>query len=210
MLDRWLPPLLAFALTLPVLGCTSHHTSQLDQDDGDLSDAGPSSDARDDENPGRNTGRAGNRGIAGSGIAGSGFAGSGFGPTPGTGGSAGTGSSPVQVLCGSNVCTSPFTMPLPIPVPMPCCYDPFLGECGTSSNGGVCRAVSPPDPRCPQVASPVLALTSCCAANQMCGLDASMFGMGCVDFATLASQPIGSFLMLPSPTPCGDDEDAGI
>lgn len=73
-------------------------------------------------------------------------------------------------------------------------------------------APSPSDPRCPQVASPLatIPLRSCCAANQMCGLDASMFGMGCVDFATLASQPVGTFLMLPSPTPCDDDEDAGI
>jgi hypothetical protein len=33
--------------------------------------------------------------------------------------------------------------------------------------------------------------------------------MGCVDFATVAAQPFGSFIAVPSPTSCGDD-DAGI
>jgi hypothetical protein len=39
--------------------------------------------------------------------------------------------------------------------------------------------------------------------------------MGCVDFATVASGPFGSFLMVPAPVTCdgvpvGGDEDGGV
>ena len=68
-----------------------------------------------------------------------------------------------------------------------------------------------PDPRCPTVTAALpIPLVSCCATNGMCGLDASMLGMGCVDFAGVRASPFGALLMVPDPVSCdGSSVDAG-
>lgn len=152
---------------------------------------------------------AGTGGAAAAGIGGGGGA-SGASGTGGGGGAAGM--MAVSIPCGTATCTS-MMLPLPIPLPTACCADATMNQCGTMMAGGACMLPPPSDPRCPMVTSALpIPLTSCCATNGMCGLDASMLGMGCVDFDTVRTGPFGSFLPVPAATVCDPSltEDGGV
>jgi hypothetical protein len=165
---------------------------------------------------------AGMGGVGGAGgaVAGTGGAG-GMGGAGGAGGTGGATAMPIQ--CGATTCPDPLggmTLPIPIPLPKVCCADPATMTCGTMpAAGGACMPPAPNDPRCPVVMAPIpgITLTSCCAENGMCGLDASTFNMGCRDFATVKMSMFGSFLPVPDPVVCdpslagdgGVDADAG-
>lgn len=82
-----------------------------------------------------------------------------------------------------------------------------MGTCGTMS-GTTCAPPPMPDPRCPMVSVLGMSMASCCAPNGMCGLDASLLGMGCVDYAT-ASASTGGLIMTPPPVACDEAGDGG-
>jgi hypothetical protein len=134
----------------------------------------------------------------------------------------------MPVPCGSNMCQPPPSLAGAIPGGAPggaagglggllpmvsaCCLDATMGTCGTMGAGGACMAPPTHDPRCPGVFG---MMVGCCTASNQCGLDASMFGMGCVDLAAAAASALGTFLMAPSPRACdamsggGDDGGTG-
>jgi hypothetical protein len=171
-----------------------------------------SDDGDDGSTPLAGAGAGGVGGVGG--AAGASGAGAGAGGVGGMGGTAGM--APAAVPCGTATCMG-LSIPLPIALPQACCADAATNTCGTMpAAGGVCMPPMQPDPRCPVVSGPI-PLISCCAPNGMCGLDATTFNMGCVDFAAVASGPFGSFLPVPAPVSCdggGDggvaDDDAGI
>jgi hypothetical protein len=152
-------------------------------------------------------------GTAGTGGSDAGDDGTGGGGTGG-GGTGGGGMTSEPIPCGTNTCVDPLggmSIMLPISLPAVCCVDEAMGICGTMMAGGECMPPPESDPRCPMVMSPLpgVELTTCCNDAGLCGLDASVFSMGCVDFATVASGPFGAFLPVPGETPC-DDADGGI
>jgi hypothetical protein len=165
-----------------------------------------------DDSPGAG-GRAGRTGESGS------AANSGRGATSGNGGSvasnlAGTGvvpgaTDPVQ--CGANTCTSPgggfggFISA--------CCADEATSTCGMSM-GGPCAKPVASDSRCPGLNVMGFTLPSCCGTDDMCGIDASMFGMpGCIELGKAAQQAMsmgGASADIPPPRSCeGSESDAG-
>jgi hypothetical protein len=171
-----------------------------------------------DDDGGDESEDAGPQHHAGSGGSNAGTGGTNAGT--GGGGSGGTGMTAEPIECGSGTCTDPLggmMIPggLPITLPMVCCADPDTATCGSMMPGGECMPPAPSDPRCPTVTSPLpgITLTSCCTDTGLCGLDASMLGMGCVDFATVMASPFGGFLPVPGETSCegdgGVDTDAG-
>ena len=123
-------------------------------------------------------------------------AGFGGGATGGTGAFGGTGfgsagtAAPASIPCGPTTCT---TLALPIMLPgftiaPACCADMARGVCG-STVAGVCTPPPPPAPNCPAPALPIpgVMVNACCIeATQVCGVDASMLGMGCVNLAGFA------------------------
>lgn len=130
----------------------------------------------------------------------------------GTGGvisSSGTGGTSVpemRIPCGQNSCA-----PNPLGLTA-CCADQKAGICGTMM-GSSCSTGPTVDPSCPSVMIPVAGkVGSCCADNGMCGLDGSLFAMGCVDYRSLTSSlgVLGGVLTLPPEQSCGESEgDAG-
>jgi hypothetical protein len=97
-----------------------------------------------------------------------------------------------------------------LPMVAACCLDTTMGSCGTMSAGGACMPPPKLDSRCPGVFG---MMNGCCTASNQCGLDASMFAMGCVDLATVSAGPLGTILMPASPRACdamsGGGEDGG-
>lgn len=157
-------------------------------------------------------------GVGGGGGASGSTAGAGAGgASGGAGGASGGGgtAAPMPITCGTTTCPDPLGgMMLPIPLPRPCCADEAMGTCGTMpAAGGACMPPIPADPRCPTVSGPI-PVTSCCTADNLCGLDGSMLGMGCVDFATVAAGFLGGILMVPAPVTCDGmpigDADGGV
>lgn len=105
---------------------------------------------------------------------------------------------------------------LGVPMAMACCLDATAGTCGlTAEAGGVCEPPAVPDPRCEGVMlpGPLAAFgaglgAGCCTAANMCGVDGSVFGRGCVENSEasqmLSASPVGGFLMLPAPRGCDE------
>lgn len=98
---------------------------------------------------------------------------------------------PAPVECGSAMCSAPMLpggmgIPGGIALSMPCCADEAKGTCGSMS-GTTCMPPPAPAPNCPAPPSfGGFTLTACCVeATQICGIDASMAGMGCVDLGGL-------------------------
>jgi hypothetical protein len=163
------------------------------------------------------SGDAGGVGTGGIG-AGTGGVGTGTGGTTGTGGmTGGTGgmtSTSMPVPCGANMCSAP-SLGGGIPglmLAQPCCVDQTAGTCGTMS-GGTCMPPPTPDPDCPMVTVFTSTMPACCAANNLCGVDASMLGMGCIDFDMVRNGPGGMLITPPPATTCDGvpvgDEDGG-
>jgi hypothetical protein len=128
--------------------------------------------------------------------------------TGGTISSSGTGGSmmpAMRIPCGQNSCTATTALGLPS-----CCAEGNV--CGTMM-GNTCTLPPKVDPSCPSVTIPVAGdVGSCCADNGKCGLDGSLFGMGCVDYEALKSSlgVLGGVLTLPAEQSCGESErDAG-
>jgi hypothetical protein len=173
-----------------------------------------SDDSGDDDAPAAGVGGSAGVAAVGGSTAGAGGS-SGAG---GTGGAGGT-MAAMPIPCGTATCQpvgGGFMLP-GLPLPRACCADEAMGTCGTMpASGGTCMPPLPADPRCPMATSSLpIPLISCCTATNMCGLDGSALGMGCVDFATVAGGPLGMLLMIPAPVTCdgmpvGGDEDAGI
>jgi hypothetical protein len=85
------------------------------------------------------------------------------------------------VTCGSECCRMPADSMVE-----PCCRDVFSGECGMLGGfaGDACVAILPMDTRCPAVTimGANFMLPSCCTADNMCGINAGMFGMAsCIE-----------------------------
>jgi len=121
-----------------------------------------------------------------------------------------------------------------LPMAVACCLDESASKCGTAAaEGAMCEAPAVPDSRCSGfslgalgaaaggAASGLGALAQgCCTPNNMCGLDGSIFGRGCVENnearSMLSAIPlVGTLLMVPparacdAPPPAGDDAGAG-
>jgi hypothetical protein len=158
-----------------------------------------------DDGGGTSAGTGGAAGAAG-GTAGTG-GGSGR-PAGGAGGMAGSAGAPVtSITCGTNTCTAP-ALPIPgIMLPPPCCVQATM-TCGTMPMGST-TCVPPLEqyPGCPVITDP-LPLITCCADNNLCGVDASMFNMGCLSFEAVEAGPFGALLTLPVGLEC--DSDGGV
>jgi hypothetical protein len=98
----------------------------------------------------------------------------------GTAAAAGTGAM-APIPCGTVMCSAPAIPPgLGIMLSPPCCADAATSTCGTTS-GGMCKLPPPPAPLCPAPMLFGMTLKACCVtATNMCGIDGSMLGMGCV------------------------------
>ena len=169
-----------------------------------LSVAACGADDDDDGNAGGSSGGAAVGGSAGT-TSGTG------GTRAGTGGSAGS-MMMSAVTCGTATCTSSIPMIPGIPaglLPAPCCVNAGMNQCGTSMNGGACMLPAPPPtphPNCPGARAGMMG----CCINMMCGQDASLLGMGCVENAQAAAA-VGGFLMIPPPKRCDAPlSDAGM
>jgi hypothetical protein len=113
-------------------------------------------------------------------------------PVAGTGGmgapaTGGTGVTVPGILCGDVPCPQTI-MPVGQPIPgvslaLGCCADVAASRCGTlSTSTMLCEAPPATEPRCPMA----LGRQGCCAGANMCGVDASPEGMGCVEIGALA------------------------
>jgi hypothetical protein len=116
-------------------------------------------------------------------------------PTGGTGvitggtGVAGTtatagSTAPAPIACGTKMCAAAAAAIPGLPAATPCCADMPTGTCGTLS-GTTCQPPPMADPRCPMISVFGMALTPCCTGTGMCGVDASLLGMGCADLMTV-------------------------
>lgn len=147
----------------------------------------------------------------------------GTGGTGGSGGTGGTGgSTATAVPCGDTTCTAtdPFMglgAMFGLPGPMACCVDEAASTCGMVNMMTSMCAVPPPpptpDPSCPGVSAGGMMMNGCCVDGQ-CGVDGTVFGMGCVENASAAQQImaiplIGGFIMIPPPQACGAGGDDG-
>jgi hypothetical protein len=151
-------------------------------------------------------------GGAGSGGVTSGSGGGGSSGNSGSGGGAGVMS--MTVMCGTATCTaSPSPFP-GIPAAVPCCANMAMNQCGRMM-GTACMPPAPPPmphPNCPGT----MGRMGCCI-NGMCGQDASILMMGCVENAA-AKAAVGMFLPIPDPKTCDSPlpdpmmmgDDAGI
>jgi hypothetical protein len=91
-----------------------------------------------------------------------------------------------DVPCGEKNCTVPEGSTGPA-----CCMDPFNSICGIKGGiGNGCVKPPPPQPKeCPMLPAigGVFTFRNCCTTSNICGIDASMFGGGCIDYATFKS-----------------------
>jgi hypothetical protein len=95
----------------------------------------------------------------------------------------GTGGAPAgSVPCGTKNCVAPEGS-----TAMPCCIAPLDSKCGVIGGfTNTCGAAPPPVPKeCPMLPSigGFLQLTGCCTAGGECGIDETMLGMGCINYA---------------------------
>lgn len=104
------------------------------------------------------------------------------------------------LACGETRCTMPEGSTVE-----PCCRDAFAGECGMLGGfgGTSCVAIIPMDARCPPVMAGPIMLASCCIDN-MCGVNAGMFGMAsCIELGEAEQRAMEMAMMF------GGDEDGG-
>ncbi|HKP62119.1 MAG TPA: hypothetical protein VJV78_35550, partial [Polyangiales bacterium] len=126
------------------------------------------------------------------------------------GGTAGgaAGSSSGGMACGPKVCMTPMIPPgLPVMARPACCVDAATGTCG-SLNGTMCMPPLPVPPACPPPPSFMgVMTTACCTPNNICGVDASMLGLGCFNIGSIpgiggggpATMCDGTPVMMPPP-----------
>ncbi|HKU42499.1 MAG TPA: hypothetical protein VJR89_30285 [Polyangiales bacterium] len=70
-------------------------------------------------------------------------------------------------------------------LPPACCADQATSTCGTVS-GATCLPPPPAAPNCPTAALGGITFRTCCIADtQLCGIDASSIGMGCVPIGNI-------------------------
>jgi hypothetical protein len=113
---------------------------------------------------------------AGSGGSAAGRSGSG-----GRGGAGGSTPAPIRIACGTTTCMLPPTAnPLEgYVLQQPCCADEAKSICGWTppGGGGTCTAPPPVDEDCPL--SGIGQLGCCLTEIDRCGIDGSMYGVGC-------------------------------
>lgn len=137
---------------------------------------------------GTDAGSGGATASAGSGA--SGASGGGAAGSSGRAGGAGTGTVAKNVDChpagGTFKCagSSGGLMVPGLSFAETCCADPATMTCGAvNMMTKACDAPPAPEPRCP---SPFMGIaSSCCTADNLCGVDASLMGRGCLDFGSL-------------------------
>jgi hypothetical protein len=99
----------------------------------------------------------------------------------GRGGSGGSRPAPIMIACGTTSCTLPPTAnPLEgYVLQQPCCADETMGICGWTppGGGGTCTPPPPVDADCPP--SPIGQLGCCLTEIDRCGIDGSMYAVGC-------------------------------
>jgi hypothetical protein len=104
--------------------------------------------------------------------------------------------------CGATQCGQPM-----------CCADPFVSMCGLQISERACLppqmmgAPAMSDPRCPGVTFGSFMIASCCTADNRCGINAQMAGMGCVSLEqvimfTMGMGGPGGSVMFPEPQAC--------
>jgi hypothetical protein len=166
--------------------------------------------------------------------------GGGSGGASGNTSAAGAPAPPPPVPCGANTCTpapSPLTgligmfgggAAIPgLPMSVACCLEESTGTCGTAaSEGATCEPPATPDARCPGFSLGALGAAAggaalgnlsqgCCTSSNMCGLDGSIFGRGCVENGEAKAMlgPLSTFLTVPGSMACdapaADDAGAG-
>lgn len=118
----------------------------------------------------------------------SGFGG---GAAAGVGGGATAGTGAGAISCGTATCMTPALPPgLPI-MPLPaCCANAAMSQCGTMS-GGACMPPPAAAPNCPAPMLLGMTLRACCATGNVCGVDASMIGMGCINASAIPGGAAG-------------------
>jgi hypothetical protein len=169
-------------------------------------------------------------GGTGSGTGGTGTGGTGTmtgTPTGGTGGATGTGGMmgavAVNIPCGTTKCagSAPGTMMgFGMMFAQVCCADPTPGNevCGTiATANNQCMGPQMSDPRCPSAFGG--AVGTCCTSDNLCGIDGSLQGRGCVELGALRAMfgmippQFAAMFMLPDPKHCDGTplagEDAG-
>lgn len=134
------------------------------------------------------------------------------GSSAGAGGTAGRApmtSIAQNVPCGDNMCAGSaptmvsMTLGPNFMVAQPCCLDMASGKCGSVQTDMSCMGSPPPDPNCPALFMGLL--TGCCATGNLCGVDATLMGRGCVDLKTVGTMipaQARSFITVPSPLNC--------
>jgi hypothetical protein len=134
------------------------------------------------------------------------------GSTSGSGGGAGVTS--MTVMCGTATCTA---APSPIPgisAPVPCCANMAMNQCGRMM-GATCNP--PPPPPVPHPNCPGRMGAMGCCINGMCGQDATLLMMGCVENGAAKAAVMG-LIPIPDPKTCDSplpdpmmmDQDGGI
>ena len=163
---------------------------------------------------GGNEPTAGTGAVAGTGAGVGGASGaSGTSGASGMGGAGGTTAQPVP--CGTTTCqplggglAGMLPGGLGAAIPPPCCADEAMGICGTMS-GGTCMPPPMPDARCPSRMFFGMMIASCCTAGNICGVNASQLGLGCIDPGMFTGMP-GMSCDGTTPDAGTDDEDGGV
>lgn len=109
------------------------------------------------------------------------------------------GAAAATVECGSKTCTGTTLMQFSS---KPCCFDEEEELCSVFpvTGGDVCPAPAMVNENCPSVTILGQMPKPCCTADNHCGIDATMLGMGCADLGSpgLAMLPV----TLPPPQTC--------
>jgi hypothetical protein len=106
--------------------------------------------------------------------------------------------------CGSTQCPGSPPLAPGKPGPKACCVDASKGTCGKEDMNGKCQPPPPPDARCPSFFD----YKGCCTSTEMCGVDVSVFNLGCVDVGDEMFRLFNP--NAPGPRRCDQESDAGI
>jgi hypothetical protein len=132
------------------------------------------------------------------------------------------------IMCGTTTCNAPAGV-LPL---SPCClpnngcggtlgaaalamFDAGGFDASGFDAGAICLDTSAgtPDTACPSQSAMGFALTGCCTASGVCGVDLSMIGLGCDSLSALASMApagaLGDSGLGGPPQACGATGDSG-
>jgi hypothetical protein len=112
-----------------------------------------------------------------------------------------------EVACGKVICK-----PEEGETATLCCFDEFSAKCGMKQgmSGQTCVMRVTPDSRCPSATGMGggFTLPSCCTADNMCGINASVFtgGSTCTELGEAQMDAMergaGNFIMIPDPQAC--------